>query len=179
VRSNLYLVESGGSAVAGNQVFADTLQPGETVALAGPWFLSPGDTVRANAAAASVVSLTGELLEYSLQPAGMTLKVINGAALGTSETSYYACPGSGVTQTLLLNATFCNTDSSGRAVDFYRSPSGTSPSAIAQEVFDDTILPKETVLIELPLVLEPGDFLAAKAASGSVVAARFTVVEVA
>lgn len=174
---DLHLVESGGGPVVATSIFPGTLQPGERVTLEGPWFLAVGDTLRASAAAAAVVSLRAEILEYAAQPAGLTLKVINGAALGSSVATYYTVPGSGVTHAILLATTLANTDSVSRTPHVHVIPSG-GAAAVANRVWSDALVTKETALFAQLEVLEPGDFIQAKADAAAVVGARFTVLEV-
>lgn len=175
---NVYLVENGGAAGVATSIFADTLQAGERVTLEGPWFLGPSDTLRASAAAAAVVSLRAEILEYAAQPAGLTLKVINGAALGAAVATYYAVPGAGVTHAVLLATTLCNTDAASRTPHVHVIPSA-GAAAVANRVWSDALVTKESAIFAQREVLEPGDFIQAKADAGAVVSARFTVLEVA
>lgn len=178
---NLYLVPAAGSAGVPEQIFADTVQPGETTVLAprGGWFLGVGGTIQGNAAVTSVVSFRAEVTQYDADPAGLTLKVVDGVALGTSYASLYACPGSGVTHATLLNFTLCNTDASSRAPQVAIVESGDTASA-EDEVFGDTMLSKETVIDDTWRVLQPGDFVAVRcAAAAGVVSARATILEAA
>jgi hypothetical protein len=177
---NLYLVPSAGSAAAATSLFRDTVQPGEQVRLEGPWFLATGDTLRADAASASVVSMRAELLTWSAQPAGLTLKVVNGAALTTAllgSPGYYRAPTSSLTQAVLLAATLCNTDSVSRTPHVHVVPTGGSAAA-ATRIWSDALVAGETTIFGAGIVLEPGDFIDAKADAGSVVGMRLTILEV-
>lgn len=174
---SLYLVESGGSAGVATQIFAATLQPGERVSLEGPWFLAASGTLVASAAAAAVVSLRADVLEFDAQPAGLTLKVIDGASLGASATTYYTVPGSGVTHAVLLATTLCNGDTVSRRPHVHVIPSGGS-AVVANRIWFDELVTKETALFSRFEVLEPGDFIQALASSAGAIGARFTVLEV-
>jgi hypothetical protein len=178
---NVYLVQSAGSAGVATSIFRDTLQPGERVELEGPWFLASGDMVKADAAAASVVSLRAEILEWSAQPAGLTLKVVNGAALTTAllgSPGYYRAPTSSLTESIVLAATLCNTDSVSRTPQVHVVPTGGS-GAVANRIWSDALVTKESAILGPGTVLQPGDFIDAKADAGSVVAMRLTILEVA
>jgi hypothetical protein len=178
---NVYLVQSAGSAGVATSIFRDTLQPGEQVYIEGPWFIATGDLLRADAAAASVVSLRAEILEWAANPAGLTLKVVNGAALTTAllgSPGYYRAPTSSLTQAIVLAATLCNTDAASRTPHIHVVPTGGS-GAVANRLWSDALVSKESVILGPGTVLQPGDFIDAKADAGAVVALRLTILEVA
>lgn len=177
----IYLVPSGGSAGVPERIFDKVVPPGRTFALApiGGWFLGPSGTLRGKAAAAGVVAMRAEITEYASQPDGVTLKVVDGVQLGTSYSTLYTVPGSGVQHALLLNYTLCNTDSSAHTPQLAIVESGDTAS-VEDEVFGDTIGPKNTLLDDTWRVLEPSDFVAVRnSALANVVSCRLTMLEVA
>lgn len=172
---DVYIVENGGSAGVATSIFRDTLQPGEQVTLTGPWFLGPSDKLYAAAATAALVSLRAEVLEWASQPTSLNLKLINGAALGSSLATYYTV--SGFTQAILLSATMCNTDSSSRTPNLHVIHSGDS-AAVKNRIWSDVLVAKETAILQPLTVLKVGDFIQAKEATGAVVSLRLTLLEV-
>lgn len=52
-----YIIESGGSVAGKKQILGQSLQPGETVMVQGPFVLDAGDTIRGLASGASVVTI--------------------------------------------------------------------------------------------------------------------------
>lgn len=177
---SVHLVESGGSRSAGNAIFADTLVTGETVTISGPWFLDPSDTIRSisSGASANEVGLRAEVTELSSAVAGATLIVDDGNALTTSKVAYYTCPAS-LVQHADVWVTLCNTDASARVATVEIRPSGGS-DVDRQHVFNGSMAAGETVIIGGPtdaFVLDPGDVVYAKAATGAVVGVRVSAVE--
>lgn len=176
----LYLVPSGGAAGVPERIFDDTVPAGGTVVLApvGGWFLGASGTLRAKAAAASVVAMRAEITEWASQPGGLTLKVVDGVQLATTYSTIYTVPSTGVKHALLLNYTLCNTDSSSRSPQVTLVESGDTSSA-EDEIFGDTMITKETVIDDTWRVLEPSDFIQARnAAAANVVSCRVTMLEV-
>lgn len=177
----LYLVPSGGTAGVPERIFDDTVPAGVTTILApvGGWFLGASGTIRGKAGTASLVALRAEITEYASQPAGLTLKVVDGVQLATTYSTIYAVPATGVRHALLLNYTLCNTDSVDRAPTVAIIESGDTASA-EDEIFGDTMFSKETVIDDAWRILEPSDFIQAKnAAAANVMSARVTMLEVA
>jgi len=178
---NLYRVPNAGSAGVPEQIFADTVQPGVTTVMApvGGWFLGASGTLRGSAATATVVAVRAEITEWAAQPNGLTLKVVDGVQLGTSYSTVYTTPGSGVKVSLLLNYLLCNTDTSDRAPQVTIVESGDASSA-EDEVFGDSIVTKATVIDDTIRVLEPGDVLQGRcSALANVVSLHPTILEVA
>lgn len=178
VAVTVHIVESGGSAGVSTTIFADSLEAGETVDIKVPYFLAPGDKIRAVAGTTAVVSLRGELLEIKTMPAGITLKVITAVALTTSYVAHYTQPGGGVRIAYLLATTTCNTHSAALVASINIVPTGGSPVKDNQ-IFGDSMQSKETVTLEPFSPLESGDTVQAKAATGALIGHRLTVLEVA
>ena len=172
---DINIVENGGSVGVSTAIWRDTLQPGEEVIVSGPWFLGPSDTLRATAAAASVVSLRAEVLEFGAQPGGLNFKVINGASLGTSVSTYYTM--SGFTQAILLAASLCNTDTVSRTPELHVIHNGDT-AAVKNRIWSEAIVTKGSAIIQPFAILKTSDFIQAKASSASVVGLRLTVLEV-
>lgn len=174
---SVHLVPSGGSRSAGNCIFDDVLQSGETVILEGPWFLDPSDTIRSISAAASAgeVGLRGEVTECTGAIEGVTLAVDDGDALTTSLADYYTCPASGVQHGYVPAVTVCNTSTSARTVTVEIRPSGGS-QANQQNVMAQSVPAGATVILS-GFALEPGDAVYAKASAASVVGFRVSAVE--
>ena len=178
---NVHLVASGGLGTVSNQIFGASLQPGETAILQGPWFMAPGDTVRAVAASTPAITITGDLLELKTQPSSLTLKVIQGVLLGNTTSTYYTTPSSGVRQALLLSVSLYNDYAVGNgdlAMQVYRFPQGAGFSN-AGALFAETMKTKQSAIFGAPYYLGPGDYIQASAGVASVSSARFTVVEMA
>lgn len=174
----LYIIESSGSVGVARQIFADTLSPDMPVELAGPWFINQDGVIAGFAASANVVAFTADLMEFTDQPAGLTLVELPGVVLTTDEVEHYSVP-SGVEHALLLATTVCNTDSSNsRTPTIYRSQV-VSPVSTPEVIWSSRLAPKQTALFPLrPKVLLPGDMLVGKASAGSVVSVRHTILEV-
>lgn len=180
-QASIHIVESGGSRTAANRIWSDSLLPGESVEIAGPWFLDPSDTLRSisSGASANELGLRGEVLELSSAVPGATLIVDDGSALTTSKVAYYTCPASGVQHANVVAITACNTHTASVVTVVEIRPSGGSASD-RQNIFNGTLLAGETVIIgsaDKPLVLEPGDAVYASAATGAVVGFRVSPVE--
>lgn len=175
----LYLVPNAGSAGVAERIFDDTLEAGETAILAptGGWFLGASGTIRGKAGTTNLVALRAEVTEYAAQPGGLTLKVIDGVALGTSYSTLYTANAGSLKHALLLNYTLCNTDTVDRAPNITIVESGDTSSA-EDEIFGDTLVSKETLLDDTPRLLAVNDFVQGKASQASVVSARLTVLEV-
>lgn len=170
--TEVHIVESGGSAAAGNQIFKDTIKAGETVILDGPWLLDPSDFIQAKAAAADVVIFRAEAAECAADPAGLTLFVDDGAALTTGAVTYYTATG----DAFVLAVTICNTSGSDDAVTVYIIQSGGTASD-DETVFADTVKAGETVILGGKWHLQDGDFIQALGATGAVHGFRVTAVE--
>jgi len=164
---------SGSGATTATYIFYDTIQPGETVVLEGPWFLDFGDTVRALAAAASAIAVRLEGSELEAQPDGFTLRVLDGVALTTAYVTQYTAAG---VRAFVPAIVLTNIDTSARSVYVAAVPSGGAASA-ASAIFYGSLAAGESVILPGP-VMQPGDFLSAQASAASVVAMRVTAVEV-
>lgn len=180
---SVHLIPNGGSRQVANRIVSDTLTASDSLTLRGPWFVDPSDTLRSisSGATGTDVALRAEVLELTGMPAGTTLIVDDGDALTNAYATYYTCPASNVQHSNVVAITICNTDSSDRVVNVQVIPSGQSASD-ARMVFADTVWAGETVIVggaDDPIVLEPGDFIQAKAATGSVVSLRVTALELA
>lgn len=172
---NIYL---GSSAVVATQIWGDTLQPGESAIIEGPWYLSAGQTLQASAEANTSIALTGELLEYKTQPASLTLKVINGVTLGTGASVLYSTPSSGVRQAVVLAITLFNSHTANLTPTIYRVPSGNSEST-ARVIFNSSMFTKESAVFGGPFTLGANDFISGLAGTAGLVSARLTVIEAA
>lgn len=180
-QASVHLIPSGGSRQVANTIWDGDLPAGDTVVIRGPWFLDPSDTIRSisSGASANEVALRAEVIEFTGHPDGGTCIVDDGDALTVSDATYYTCPASNVQHAHLVAITICNTDSSARTVEVAIIPSGQTVSG-RYRVFAGTVQAGETIVLgepDQPYVLEPGDFVQAKASAGSVVGFRITPVE--
>lgn len=174
--ASLYLIEPAASAASvARTIYTDTLYAGQSVTIRVPYILAASATIRGIASAAAVVSVAVSGLIYAAQPAGLTLKVIEGVALGTSLSTIYTATG---TRAILLAATLCNTDTLARTPALHLVPSGGSAQA-ANRVWSQALLGKETGFYEGLDVMASGDFIRASASTASVVSLRLSVLEVA
>jgi hypothetical protein len=172
--AGVYLVPSGGSAGQPSVIFFDTLQPGETVQLEGPWFLDPSDMIQSLSvgATANKVSLRAEACEYAALPAGVSIVVVDGATLTTSRVAYYTYGGTNYANVYAI--TLCNFDASARSVTVEVRPSGGSQS-VNQQIFNGTLTSGESVIIG-GFLLEPGDAVYAQASANTAVSIRLSPV---
>lgn len=173
----IYMIEPGQSAASvARTIWADPLVPGERVSIRVPFFMAAGAVIRGLGSAASVISVRVDALTFATQPAGLNLKIIEGAALGTTTATYYTCPSTGVAHAVLLASILCNTDTVQRTPEINLVPSG-GGVAVSNQVWKDSMQPSEGVFLDEPLIILPGATVQAKASVAAVVAARFTVLE--
>lgn len=165
------ILPSGASVTAATAISRATLTPSSTVILDGPWFLEAGDFISMVSASATGtdMSVRIELAEMTAQLTGVTMLFDDGSAL----TNAYATYMTATARTIVYAMTACNTDTAQRVTSITIVPQG-GTSANAQEIFGAGISAKQTVIIGGPFVLETGDFIQAKAASGAVVGFRLS-----
>lgn len=172
----LYLVEPGATAASvARTIFLDQLQPGERVSIRVPITLAPGALIRGLAEVASYVSVRVDATTFVDQPTGLTLKVVEGVALTDSLVTIYTCPA--VQQALLLSAIMCNTDASSRVPELHVIPSG-DVAVVANQIWKDTLVARETAALDDVLSLEAGGFIQAKASVTGVGSLRLSILEV-
>jgi hypothetical protein len=177
VTPTIYLVPSGGAIGIPSLLWNQTLRVGEQVDIEIPFFLAAGDTIRGLASVTGVVAYNIDLLRYTLQPVGHTLKVIQGVTLTASPVSIYPVPLTLVKHAIHLSSTVCNSSLTAVTANIYRVPVGgsaTDPRLIAQP----RVNPKETVQVDTRRTLDPGDFLAISATTAGVLSYRPTIHEV-
>jgi hypothetical protein len=173
--ASVYLIEPGSSAASvARTIFNDTLYAGQSTTIRVPYILAATATIRGIASVTGVVSVSVSGLVYAAQPAGLTLKVVEGVALGTSLATIYTAPS----RAILLAATLCNTDTAARTPALYIVPSGGSAQA-ANRVWSQALLAKETGIYEGLDVMASGDFIRASASTASVVSLRLSILEAA
>lgn len=178
VQATVNLVPSAGSISVATTIFNDLLAAGETLEIDIPYFMTSGGTVQAHAATTGVIAASLNVLEFTNQPDGLSLKIIQGVALTGSNVTHYTVPGSGVKYAILLAVTFCNTTTNPHTVSYYKTPSGQASGAAARLMANPTLASRESFWIDPNHILEPGDFLEGKASTTGVVSARLTVLEV-
>jgi hypothetical protein len=178
----VHIVPAAGAAGVATTIFPTvTLLAGESYTISGPFLMAPGDLLRAYADSAAAVAMRAEIMEMDAQPAGLTLKVVNGAALTNAllgSPGYYRVPTVGVTSALLLPIRLANTDSSSRTPEVHVVPTG-GAGALANNIWADAMSANESVATGGGIILQPGDFLDAKASTGGVVGMRAAVLEAA
>jgi len=178
--ARVHLVPNGGSRQAANAIYFGTLYLKETVSLSGPFFIDPSDTVRSISSDASGtdLSLRIDYEEWTGHPAGVTCIVDDGDALTTSFATYYTCPASNVQHSNAI-VLACNTHTAAVDVEIAVIPSGQA-QANRYNIFTGSLRAGDTLFmgdVLEPFILEPGDFIQAKASTGAVVAFRVTPVE--
>lgn len=172
---NIYL---GASAVLANQIWGDTLQPGETIIIGGPFYLAASNVLFASSDANTAVTVTAEVLEFKTQPSGLTLKIINGVLLTGSAATLYTVPASGVRQALVMGVHLFNSHTGDLTPTIHRVKSGGSVGS-STIVFSGAMFTKETVNFAGPFTLGPNDFISGLASTTNLISARLAVVEAA
>ncbi len=169
--AQISILPSGGSVTAAFAITRGTLISGQTVEIDGPWFLRAGDFISAVSASATGtdMSVRIDLAEMPAQLAGVTLLFDDGDALTNAYATYFTATA----LTIVYAMTTCNTDTSARVVSVEIIPSGGS-AAVSKQIFGGSLAAKQTAIIGGPFVLETGDFIQAKAATGAVVSLRLT-----
>lgn len=165
------LVEFGGSLGVSNKVTVATVAAGATLVLDGPWLLDTGDFIRCVSASATGtdMSIRVDLAELPAQLSGVTLLFNDGSALTNAYATYFTAAA----RTILFVSTICNTDTSARVVSLQLIPSAGS-AANSKQILGSNVTAGQTVIVGGPYVLETGDFIQAKAATGAVVSLRLT-----
>lgn len=172
---SLYLVNAAGAAGAANQVWAESLYPGERVVLTAPWMMAVGDTIVGNADANSVVSCNIDMTAFDAHPVGVTMLRIGGALIPNAAADYYTVPGAGVKHALLVSLTVCNPSGAAVVPTISRAPAGAV--TLSHRILGESVDSKQTLIDDVPLVLIPGDRINMVASVNNVASLRATVLE--
>lgn len=172
----IYFIEPGQTAASvARSIWLDELQAGETVSIRMPFILAASAVIRGLcAAAADVISVRVDAITFADQPAGMTLKVVEGIAMTNALATVYTCPGQ---QAILLSLVMCNTDASARTPEVHVVPSA-GAAAVSNQIWKNQLNAKESVFIDDYHILGSGDFIRQKASVTAVVSARYSILEV-
>jgi len=172
----IYCIEPGQTAASvARTIYADTIEPNETVVIEIPITLAASAVVRAIASPTSnVVSARVDAMTLADVPAGLVLKVIEGISLTGSLATLYTCPG--IQEAVLLSAILCNTDTVERTPDMHIIQSAGS-ATVTNKVFQEPLQTKVSAFIDTPFILASGDFIQAKGSVTSVISARLSVLE--
>lgn len=172
--ASVYLIEPASSAASvARTIFNNPLFGGQSVTIQIPYILAATATVRGIASVTGVVTVRVNGLVFASQPAGLTLKVLEGVSLGTSLSTIYTAPS----QAILLAATLCNTDSATRTPALYIVPNGGSAQA-SNRIWAQALLAKQSGFHEGRDAMASGDFIRASASVTSVVSLRLSVLEI-
>lgn len=172
----IYFIEPGQTAASvARSIWLNPVQPGESVSIRVPLILAASAVIRGLCATADVISVRVNALTFADQPGGLTLKVIEGIALTNALVTEYTCPA--IQQAILLSAVLCNTDSSAHTPELYVVPNA-GAAAVSNQIWNGPVVAQESVFMDDYHSMAAGDFIRAKADTGALVSARFSILEV-
>lgn len=170
--AQLYILPSGGLVVPAYAIASTATQAStQTRILDGPWFLHAGDFISGQSATATGtdMSVRLDIAELPAQLSGVTLLFDDGSVLTNSFATYLTASAKSICYAM----TICNTDTSARVVTVAIVQSGGS-AANNKTIFASSVQAGGTVILAGPYVLDPNDFIQAKAATGAVVGFRLS-----
>lgn len=167
--ATIYRVPAGNAANTSHVIMTANLICGETIVLPGPIVLEPGDVIGFTGQSNNVISLRGDIVEFTAMPTGVTIKAIDGiTSIFDNWATVYTCPASTRAVIDWFSVVNNSTTTARKCTAAIRPSSGYVSN---RECFVDLgwfggvnsqLQPRETAIIatlDNPIVLEEGEVL--------------------